>query len=255
MSSNLALTITKTFLRIGLLDVSMGNGTSNNFRSINTDDIQRKLKGNTIADYSGESRPRSETVDMYGHSLTVNDDGVSCTVCDESIDVPEIFQESSGFNQVVYKLYIFGQFKNMSCEHEYEQDNSILHTDDTNIPYNNNRILWCGGDTYTTNGSTAKYEIPRGLKITHDGSTYEYQGNGSFLDTANGAEHMVDDLIHRHGKEFENELRKHTHKTRDSVDTNYTVSATDTDLTNAEEKTLKQKMAEQLQEKRNHLTR
>lgn len=39
----------------------------------------------------------------------------SCSVCDRELEVPEVFQESTGFRQAVYTMFIFGKFKEAPC--------------------------------------------------------------------------------------------------------------------------------------------
>ena len=59
---------------------------------------------------------KKEHITINGHSLREDDDSVYCTACDEEYEIPQLLQESSGFNEVVYRLYVMGKFKESECQ-------------------------------------------------------------------------------------------------------------------------------------------
>jgi len=126
---------------------------------------------------------------LWGHRIILDgDDGVSCEECDMSEEVPDLLQMSSGFREVVYKLYILGKFKNTRCEPEYETDQSVLHTRTTNT-----------SDTDTVQFQTGgQYRIDVGDgEVVTDGNVI-YQSTSSDY-------HAGDMLTHRESLELQAE--------------------------------------------------
>jgi hypothetical protein len=65
-------------------------------------------------------------------------------------ELPELLQMTSGFREVVYRMYLLGKFKHSRCEPTFEEDNSILHKDSTNVGFDPNKVHWTDNGTRTT---------------------------------------------------------------------------------------------------------
>jgi hypothetical protein len=71
----------------------------------------------------------NKPVSLYGHTLSATDSSsrtISCRDCDLSLDVPDIIRDSSAFVEVVYKLKLFGDVKDVSCESDVEDVEDML---------------------------------------------------------------------------------------------------------------------------------
>lgn len=76
-----------------------------------------------------KGRTQLPGIRLWGHRINLADsDGIECEECEMREEVPDLLQQSSGFREVVYKLYILGKFKNTRCEPEFETDQSVLNT-------------------------------------------------------------------------------------------------------------------------------
>lgn len=99
--------------------------------------VNVQTTGGTIAsgmdDPIGKAGP---TISLWGHNLILDGgSSVKCSVCEKEEEIPELLQMSSGFREVIYKMYILGQFRQATCEPEFEFDSGVLHTKTSNGDY------------------------------------------------------------------------------------------------------------------------
>lgn len=243
------------------VDVTTPSKTVGVAGDVNVDNIQTEIPG----------------IDIYGHKILIKDNGLECLECEMEESIPEVFLKSSGFYEVVYKLYIFGKFKHSRCEASFEQDNSILNHDKTNVGYDPNRVHWVGGDTYTTDNSSVQWQVPEGQRFMLEGKEYVYKGSGKFVDSTTGRAHDIAELQAKHGSKASHTLAASANTQqpyqRDSLsigDHNMSIDSAQTqldtatqpdvtvqgdNLTEQAEETLKEKAARALKDKRNALTR
>jgi len=117
-----------------------------------------------VADNDMRGRTQFPGVRLWGHRINLSgEDGIECEECEMREEIPDILQMSSGFREVVYKLYILGKFKNTRCEPEYETDQSVLNDRTTNVGYDPNKVHW------TTTTSTQKLKLDDGYVIADGG--------------------------------------------------------------------------------------
>jgi hypothetical protein len=58
-----------------------------------------------------------EQSDTNGHNIAIDGtNSFECEHCDETKSVPDLIEQSAGFRQVLYKLYIIGQFSDTDCD-------------------------------------------------------------------------------------------------------------------------------------------
>lgn len=115
----------------------------------------------TSSDLIGEAKLPG--VRLWGHRINLSgEDGIECEECEMREEIPDILQMSSGFREVIYKLYILGKFKNTRCEPEFETDQSVL-----------NHNVTSGGHTTTTTNTKHKIKLDDGYVIAGGGTIYE----------------------------------------------------------------------------------
>ncbi len=93
--------------------------------------------------------PRLSLVEMWGHKPFMKEDGtIKCATCRFEAEIPTLFQETTGFREVLYKLYVYGQFKQVDCsrdidrlEKEYKNLRDPI-TDKSNYNVDKDRINW-----------------------------------------------------------------------------------------------------------------
>ena len=111
---------------------------------------------------SDRGRTQLPGIRLWGHRINLSgDDGISCEECEMEEEVPEILQMSSGFREVVYKLYILGKFKNTRCEPEFETDNSVLHDNVTVTTTGSHKLKLDDGYVIADGGAIIDSTSPR----------------------------------------------------------------------------------------------
>lgn len=93
---------------------------------------------------------RTKLASVWGHTIDVRGDSINCTTCDMEESVPDIFLESAGFNELVYRLYIYGKFRETSCEpsDELRRVDRVGDDPSDNIQPHGN-TYWSGTTTIT----------------------------------------------------------------------------------------------------------
>lgn len=129
------------------------------YGSATTPKFEDKL---TTAD-DGGLRPDPVTP-LWGHTIDYMDQqAISCTTCDMEFEIPELFQNSSGVREAVYRIYVYSKFRETDCEPDHEP---IYEQYDTQIPSmkdvtwtisDNTTIGGPNGDTYTYHSSTSTW--------------------------------------------------------------------------------------------------
>lgn len=150
-------------------------------------------------------------INLWGHSIVLDgDSGIECQACDMEEEIPELLSMSSGFREVVYKMYILGKFRKQSCNPDPEDIEDMM--DDLNknvdpITRKNHRvppsnIHWSGNTTTTSSAQsdTVDMYVPQGQRMMMDGTEYIYHGDGTWVDTDRNAAFGTVDLIDKHGK-------------------------------------------------------
>jgi len=71
------------------------------------------LDSSRIIDAANKPKP----IEIGGHYVEYNSSFTKfeCTRCDSCFEVPEIFQASVPFNQVLYQLHIIGHYRHYTC--------------------------------------------------------------------------------------------------------------------------------------------
>ena len=191
----------------------MGKKTYGDFPGVSV-----SVNGGSVSDPIGELR--DSTIRLWGHNITLeNDTSIKCKMCEKEEEVPEILSMSSGFREVVYKMYILGKFRGEKCAPESEDLEDMLGKrgtkdwpDRTTHRVHPNKIHW--SKTKTTNGhnsdsgDTVDTYIPQGERVTLDGATYTYWGDGTWLDEGDGVGYSTVDLFERHGSSAESKFPK-----------------------------------------------
>lgn len=175
--------------------------------------------GGSVSDPIGELK-NTPGIRLWGHSIILEGDtGIKCKACEKEEEIPELLSMSSGFREVVYKMYVLGKFREESCSPDPDEIDEMLNKrDTTNWPdrathrVHPNKIYW--SKTKTTNGhnagsgDTVDMYIPQGDRVMLDGETYTYWGDGTWLDEGDGAGYSTVDLFERHGSTAEREFPK-----------------------------------------------
>lgn len=111
-----------------------------------------------------------ERLSLGGHRIIYSDGFMrfECQHCEETIEVPEIFQASSSFNAVIYQLYILANFRKSRCPGKSPEDKSeafgtiVDKTNPTRTTPDKNAMYW-------SNNSSYKIDVGNG-QVTTDGS-------------------------------------------------------------------------------------
>lgn len=144
-------------------------------------------------------RTQMPGVRLWGHRINLaGGDGISCEECEMSEEIPDLLQMTSGFRQVLWKMYILGQFKHTSCKPEYETDNSVLHTT-TNIGYDAKKLTTSSGRELDKLVATL---IPQNQRITVAGENWEHDGHGTWHSHDSGTIKKSGEMKQDFGKEF-----------------------------------------------------
>lgn len=102
-----------------------------------------------LVDLMENSRPPN----LWGHEINFTEHKISCSQCGRSESVPDLIR-SCPSNEMVYKFYLLGSFKEESCE-----SNSVgpISSDDfSDIPDsrpNSGRIYWSDSSNNTSSSS------------------------------------------------------------------------------------------------------
>lgn len=130
-------------------------------------------------------------VKFWGHTINLTGDNLNCTRCDMEEEVPEVFKLSSGFKEAVYRLYIYGKFKNESCatiEDLTEKSGLQIPADWTDpiSDVNKDRVNWIDG-----NQNVWKVDTGNGT-ITTDGRSVLDSTDPKYRVGMSAAKELVD---------------------------------------------------------------
>jgi hypothetical protein len=54
---------------------------------------------------------------IWGHRIILDgEDGIKCAECDMEEEIPDLIQATTGFREVLYKLYLLRKFKDADCD-------------------------------------------------------------------------------------------------------------------------------------------
>lgn len=87
-------------------------------------------------------------VRLWGHRVVLSGDGIECKECEMEREIPELLQMTNGFREVVYKMYILGEFRDTRCEPDMGQHGMAT----VNYDPNNIYTLRTDNGTVTTDG-------------------------------------------------------------------------------------------------------
>jgi hypothetical protein len=141
-------------------------------------DTEQKLKKAGLGMTKNSSSPRytGPGVRLWGHRIILSGEAlISCEECEMEEEVPELLQMSSGFREVLYKLYILGKFKNTRCDslNGLPAGEGITDKSGKNgaPPYNRDKVHWSSGS------NTYKCNFDDGQVIFGDGTVIKSTSN------------------------------------------------------------------------------
>lgn len=187
--------------------------------------IHKHLSSNTNPDikYEGLAQANSshpDTIHVGSHKVSFSErDTLSCEMCDIEMTVPVILLESSGFTEVVYRLYLLGQFKEQPCQSPLENGEYIEYINGNTITHSTS-----SGDTSYTTNNTISIPTENGRVLTNgdvviDSTDSDYTAGDKLMGTDY---HKLSSKSARHQKDSSND-------TTDTTDATDTTDSTDSD--------------------------
>jgi len=158
------------------------------------------------------------TFQLWGHTITTGEDGgIKCSHCNKEEELPELFERSGDFREVIYKVYVFGKFKEEECSLDpediedttkgdgFDHNGDPISNPNSRHRINPNRVHWSGTTTTTSSAQsdTVDMYVPKGQRVMIDGTPYTYHGDGAWVDESDGAGYDTVDLFDKHGKQAE----------------------------------------------------
>lgn len=171
-------------------------------------------------------------IQLWGHSIVISGErGIKCELCDQEEELPELLEMSSGFREVVYKMYVLGKFKKSSCSPDPENIEEIIEDLDKNTDkftkpntrhrVDPNKLHWYGpGHTTTTSSAqsdTVDMYVPKGQRMMISGTPYTYHGDGTWINEDKQVPLGTVDLIDKHGKEAKAHLPPEVVKEKEAM--------------------------------------
>lgn len=154
-------------------------------------------------------------IQLWGHSIVLDgDSGIQCQLCEQEEELPDLLEMSSGFREVIYKMYILGKFKTTPCSPDPEDIEDIIEDLDKNTDtftkpntrhrVDPNKLHWYGPGHTTTSSAqsdTVDMYVPKGQRMMISGTPYTYHGDGTWVNEDRNIPLGTVDLIEKHGKE------------------------------------------------------